>query len=145
MEYAHESHRTTHEMVSAYMTQLYGESAHQDPDSGSFSVVVGSAITQVVVLPRSDHSVVTVLSWVVTGVEPSFDLYSFLLNENYDMVYGAFSVDKDNDIAFRVTLYGDTLDKEELNWAVMSVAGIADEFDDRIVNRFGGKRASDRV
>jgi hypothetical protein len=145
VEFANESHRQTYQLVSAYMTELFGESAKRNPDIPAFALFQGSAATHVYVTPLTeDHTVVRVLSWVVTKVQPSYELFAFLLHANHEFVYGGFSVDDENDIAFTISLYGHTLDKEELDWAVRAVAGSSDEYDDEIVNRFGGLKATDR-
>ncbi len=145
MDFEHDSQRATYERVSAYMTQLFGEQAGRHPDQPTFFVSQGSAQTMINVVARGDHSVVSVFAWVVTEVEPSFELFDFLLKANHDMVYGAFAVDSENDISFSVNLYGDTLDKEELDWTVRAVVITADEFDDKITQRFGGLSARDRA
>jgi T3SS (YopN, CesT) and YbjN peptide-binding chaperone 1 len=65
---------------------------------------------------------------------------------NAEQQFGAFALDPDNDVVFTHTIIGggDTLDPEELRSSVEAVVRCADDYDDQIVERFGGKRAQDR-
>jgi hypothetical protein len=144
MRFEHEAQRTCYERVSRYMRELYGESAAADSARPAFELRRGSAIVASSVGTLEDKALVRVESWVVTDVEPTHELLEFLLRSNDQFPHGGFGLDNDNDVVFRVTLYGDTLDKEELEWAVEAVAHAADDFDDEIVDRFGGLRAVDR-
>ena len=83
-------------------------------------------------------------SWVVTGAEQSAELHKFLLEANLSVRFGAFAVDQAGDIAFTHAILGEGLTTDALMFTVVGVAQIADEYDDLIVQRFGGQRASDR-
>ncbi|MDQ3760487.1 MAG: YbjN domain-containing protein [Actinomycetota bacterium] len=144
MKFKHASQRRTYGLVSAYLSELVGAAIVRNSERPVFNIVKGSAIISVGVLPRENHSVVMVQSWVVTRIESSMELYHFLLRLNNDLLYGAFSIDDANDISFRACLYGDTLDQEELSMAIAAVALTADEYDDEIIARFGGLSAKDR-
>jgi adenylate cyclase len=130
--------------VSRYMGELYGDAA-ADPERPAFELRRGSAIVTTSVQTLGDTALVRVESWVVTDVEPTHELLEFLLRSNDQFLHGGFGLDGDGDVFFRVTLYGDTLDRPELEWAVEAVAGAADDFDDEIAQRFGGLRAVDRA
>ena len=69
----------------------------------------------------------------------------FLLRENDRMTFGAFGIDQDGDVFFEHTIVGSTCDKPELKTSVSSVVLIADEYDDLIVEKWGGERAIDRL
>jgi hypothetical protein len=60
------------------------------------------------------------------------------------MRFGAFGMDQENDIFFKHSIAGLTADKSELRAAIMAVANTADEYDDKITSRWGGRRATDR-
>ena len=108
-------------------------------------ICIGSAFAVLNVYPwKEDDAVVNTRSYVVTGVELTPDLLYYLLRENDDMRFGAFGIDEDNDIYFEYAIVGSTCDKPELKAAVGAVAATADEYDDLIVERWGGARAVDR-
>jgi hypothetical protein len=145
MNFENDAHKSCYEKVNDYMTQLYGESAGADSEDPVFYLSSGSATVQVRVQPWYEHTVVAVLSWVVTEVEASKELLKYLLNENFQLLFGAFAVDDQNDILFNQILLGDTIDKEELRTTISAVAETADRYDDEIVKRFGGMTATDRA
>jgi hypothetical protein len=145
MNFENDAQRQTYNRVRGYMQQMFGEMAYASPDEPYFQMTWDSALVTVAVLARDDHSIVRVVSYPVTDVAPNFELYTFLLKENAGMFFGAFGIDDSDDIVFAHNLYGDTLDKEELEWAFGAVAGSADHYDDEIVRRYGGLRAPDRM
>jgi hypothetical protein len=111
-----------------------------------FIVPVGSATAMIEVLPWGvDESVISAWSYVVTGAEITNELMRFLLDQNFNLQFGAFSLDKDGDIRFQASLIGSSCDKNELQTSVTTVLEAADEFDDRIIKIWGGKRATDRM
>jgi hypothetical protein len=111
-----------------------------------FIVPVGSATAMIEVLPWGvNESVISAWSYVVTGAEITPELMRFLLDQNFDMQFGSFSLDKDGDIRFQTSLIGSSCDKNELQTSVTAVLEAADEYDDRIIETWGGKRASDRM
>ncbi len=111
-----------------------------------FVVPAGSANAMIEVLPwGADESVIMAWSYVVTGAEITPELMRFLLDQNFDLQFGSFSLDKDGDIRFQTSLIGSSCDQNELKTSVTSVLEAADEYDDRIIKIWGGKRASDRV
>ncbi|HOD05119.1 MAG TPA: YbjN domain-containing protein, partial [Anaerolineaceae bacterium] len=91
-----------------------------------------------------DDATITTRAYVVTGVELTPDLMHFLLRENDRMRFGAFGVDQDNDIFFEHTIVGSTCDMEELKSSVLAVVYTADQYDDQIIQKWGGQRAVDR-
>ncbi|MFN5980493.1 MAG: T3SS (YopN, CesT) and YbjN peptide-binding chaperone 1, partial [Pseudanabaena sp.] len=84
-------------------------------------------------------------SYVVVGSELKPDLMRYLLEENAKMIFGAFGISPDNEILFEHSIIGSTCNIKELEVSVKAVMEIADEYDDKIVNRWGGKRALDRI
>jgi hypothetical protein len=111
-----------------------------------FIVPVGSATAMIEVLPWGiDESVISAWSYVVTGANITPELMRFLLDQNFDLHFGAFSLDKDGDIRFQASLIGSSCDQNELQTSLTAVLEVADEYDDRIIQTWGGKRASDRM
>ena len=123
---------------------MFGEMAIPRDDYPSFSIRFGSAVVVVSVREwGDDDATISVFSWVITGAEITSELMEFLLKKNYNMRFGAFSIDDENDIHFEHTIVGSSIDKAELQASVMGVANIADSFDDEIKERWGGNRAVD--
>lgn len=144
IEFQTSAQRSCYEKVDKWLQELFGEMKFSDPESARFSIPMGSAITHVFVLPRGDDdATVCVRSYAVMGAELNSDLMYFLLKENTKMVFGAFGLDEEDDIFFDHTILGENIDKETLKTSVKAVMQIADEYDDQIVSRWGGKRASD--
>jgi hypothetical protein len=63
---------------------------------------------------------------------------------NHQLPMGAFSV-VGRDIFFAQALLGRALDRKSLLGTIAAVAEISDEYDDRIVERYGGQTALDRI
>lgn len=140
-----EQQQTTFEKIVPWVNEVFGELAVSIHDEKPLiRITFGSAFVVVNVYPWRDDTVVNARSYVVTNVEMSHDLMHYLLRENDDMRFGAFGIDEENDIFFEYAIVGSTCDKPELKAAVAAVAITADEYDDRIVERWGGERAIDR-
>ena len=138
--------REIFERISGWVSELFGTKARFRPDEPIIDVFAASAVAQVFVQPwDGDETIVTVRSWVVSGAEPSLELYQYLLQENAAMVFGAFGVDEDGNIFLEHTIVGQTCDPEELKSSAEAVALMADEYDDLIVDRWGGTRAIDPI
>ncbi len=145
MEFLSEPQQQVYEKIAPWMREVFGAFLRERDDAPGFHVVVGSAYASIYVLPwRDDDATVMARSYVVTNVELTPDLLHYLLRENEQLRFGAFGVDKDNDICYSHTIVGSTCDKEELQACVMAVIAMADKYDDEIVSRWGGRRAADR-
>ncbi|OIP68563.1 T3SS (YopN, CesT) and YbjN peptide-binding chaperone 1 [Planktothrix paucivesiculata] len=132
--------------VATWMRELYGKFPCAREDVPGLAMVMGSALVEVFVFPwEKDDAIINARSYVVTDVELSPDLLHFLLRENYIMRFGAFGIDEQGDIIFEHTIVGSTCDKLELEASVNAVLEIADDYDDKIVERWGGRRALDRI
>lgn len=146
MEFANETQRACYEKILPWMKELFGTFAGRREDVPEFGVWVGSALARTAVLPwKNDDAVISTRAYVVTGAELSRELLHYLLLENGRLNFGAFGVDEDGDIFFEHNIVGSTCDKEELKTSVLSVVLVADEYDDKIVERWGGSRALDRM
>ncbi len=145
MEFATEAHKVCYEKIAGYIKELFGEFADIRPDKPFFGLSMGSAFVQVAVFPwGDDDAVVSARAYTVMGAELKPDLLKYLLEKNNTMRFGAFGLDADGDIFFHHAIVGSTCDKKELRTTVMAVMRTADDLDDQIVSRWGGKRASDR-
>ncbi len=142
MRFEHDAQEAAYKRVSEYIGQLYGEDAAAMTDDPSFVLRRGSARIDVTVAAVGEQAVVAVYATVVSGIEPSQKLYEHLLTYNAGSVFGAFAV-ADRDVLFQHSLVGETVDKLELRTAISAVVEAADEQDEEITRRFGGKRARD--
>jgi hypothetical protein len=61
------------------------------------------------------------------------------------MSFGAFGIDDEGDVIFEHTIVGSTCDQKELESSVIHVARTADDYDDIIVEKWGGERALDQI
>jgi hypothetical protein len=146
MEFKTPAQQACYEKVLPWMKEIFGDFATPREDMPIITVYVGSAIAQVGVFSWGENdATVTSRAYVVTGADLTPDLMKYLLNETADMRFGGFGVDNDGDILFQHAIVGSRADKEELRASVMAVIITADEYDDKIVARWGGQRALDRV
>ncbi|MGH9381753.1 MAG: T3SS (YopN, CesT) and YbjN peptide-binding chaperone 1 [Thermoanaerobaculia bacterium] len=130
--------------VAEYLEELFDEPL-RDPESDSFHVQYGSTVLEIGVEPYGPEEViVAVVAYCVQGVESDEALMRSLLELNHELSVGAFSL-VDQDVFFAHTLFGRNLDRKDLLGAIAAVATISDEYDERIVERFGGQTALDRI
>ncbi|MEB3885820.1 YbjN domain-containing protein [Lyngbya sp. CCY1209] len=135
-----------YEKVITWMRELYGKFPCARQDVPGLALFMGSALVEVFVFPwGKDDAIINTRSYVVTGTELTPDLMRFLLRENSNMRFGAFGIDEQGDVLFEHTIVGSTCDKVELEASVNAVLEIADDYDDKIVERWGGMRALDRI
>ena len=141
----HNEHsRQVIEFVEGYLED-FGKSFSR-PSDDTFFTKRGSAVIRVRVLPwGTEDALVTVSSDVVTEAKLEFDLLHQLLRTNQDAIFGAFSLSENGTVTLRHSLFGSTMDRDELVSAIMAVARTADEWDDRIIKSFGGQTALDRL
>jgi len=146
MEFETAAQKACYDKVASWMKELFGELVIMSGDVPVMGVMMGSAVAQVLVLPwGDDDATIVTRAYLVTGAELAPDLLRYLLRENVDMRFGAFGVDQDGDILFEHSIVGSSCDKGELKASMLAVLGAADEYDDKIVARWGGERALDRM
>jgi hypothetical protein len=146
MEFETEAQRECYERVLPWITDLFGGSVLRKPDKPVLGVMHGSAFAQVGVLPwGDDEAIITTRAYVVTGVDLTPELMRFMLEENAGMRFGAFGIDDEGDIIFEHSIVGSTCDQKELEASLVHVARTADDYDDKIVRRWGGERALDQI
>ncbi|HEY9738815.1 MAG TPA: YbjN domain-containing protein [Trichocoleus sp.] len=145
MEFKSLAQKVSYERILPWMNELFGESVVIFEDEPLFIVNFGSAVASTKVVPwGEDEALITTRSYVVTDVEVTPELSYFLLRENNGIYFGRFALDSENDIVFEHSLVGSVCNLIELKHSVMTVIRIADDYDDEIVTRWGGKRALDR-
>jgi len=92
------------------------------------------------------RSLVRISSPILRGVKPAPALYEYIAREAPRLWFGNIAVWDDEESPGMVsltlghTLLGDYLDEEELRSAMFGVLNSADELDDVLQKRFGGKR-----
>lgn len=144
MEWENQAQAACYERVEEYLREAFADRLWASSQSPFFVLRQGSATATVDVQAWNDASVVRAWSLVVTDLQPTPELYAYLLQLNAGQRFGAFALDKDNDIVLSHALIGDHLDAEELRHSVEAVVQAADLYDDAILERFGGRRALDR-
>ena len=135
-----------YEKVVMWIQELFGKCPCARQDIPGLGIFIGSALVEVLVFPwDKDDAVINTRSYVVVGAELKPELMRYLLEENAKMIFGAFGISPDSEILFEHSIVGSTCDMKELETSVKSVMEIADDYDDKSVDRWGGKRALDRI
>ncbi len=127
---------------------LHGNSAFEQVDENLYIIKQGSAYVMVsVVAWGHDKAMVRCAAQLVTGIQVPGELALQLLELNSHLRFGAFGWDPSiESVVFSHTLLGGkTLDHEEILATLRDVALIADEYDDKIVAKFGGQRMRDLI
>ncbi len=135
--------RQCYKQVARFMVQGFGDQVEASLESPEFTIAAGSARVDVKVMPWRDDVIVNVHAKVVSGVEVNKNLLLFLLNENVQFDIGGFGLDLDGNVVFVQSIIGHSITEKVLTKTVKTVMLIADQYDDRIQSRWGGKRASD--
>jgi len=93
------------------------------------------------------NSIVQVWAMVLMDVKPSNELYKWIATEGQEFDFGSFKIamreDGMSNIVYRTNIGGDNLDAGELKEALLAVASSADNNDETLKSRFGGKTVSD--
>jgi len=138
------AHQETFEKLKEYLGELFEEPYH-DPENDHFYVRYGTTVLEISVEPYgSEEPMVVIMSYCVQDVELDEELLAGLLELNHQMACGHFSV-VGNDIFFAHSLFGRNLDPRDLLRAITAVATVADDYDDRIVAKYGGQTALERI
>jgi len=144
MEFAHAAHRETHRRVEEYLGELF-EDPYLDPETAHFYVRYGTTVLEIAVDPYGpEDTMVQVMAYCVQGVRLEPDLLLGVLELNHHLAFGAFSL-VGRDIFLSHTLFGRGLERGALLSAIAAVANTSDEYDDRIVAKYGGQTALDRI
>jgi hypothetical protein len=118
-------------------------------NDGDFAYEWGSSAVFIRVLDWGDGDVLVNVYAIVAGQVPITDELCADLILERSMVVGAWSINRDSsnpkvgDITFSIRLFGNDLDESEIIKAIALTGEVADDQDDQIVARFGGKRMAD--
>jgi T3SS (YopN, CesT) and YbjN peptide-binding chaperone 1 len=141
----HQVQSETFDKLREFLSDLFDEEPYHDPESNHFYVRYGTTVLEISVDPYGpDEAVVTVMSYCVQDVELEEDLLLGLLELNHSMSCGSFSL-VGNDIFFQHSLFGRSLEPRDLLRTITSVATVSDDYDDRIVARYGGQTALEKI
>jgi hypothetical protein len=130
--------------VKSYLDELVDEH-FDDASHCDFYLKYGSTVLEISIDPyEDDDAVIEILAFCVQGVTPTFDLTEELLRLNAEVPLGAFSM-VGPDIFFSHSFLGRRLRGEQLIASLGAVASIADDYDDRIISKYGGETALERL
>jgi len=130
--------------VKAYLDELVDEH-FDDADHCDFYLKYGSTVLEISIDAfEEDDAVIEILAFCVQGVEPSFELMQELLLLNAEVPLGAFSL-VDTDIFYSHSFLGRRLRPEQLIASLDSVASVSDLYDERLVGKYGGQTALERL
>lgn len=116
--------------------------SYRKVDERLYVIKQGSTYVMINIVPLdNDRAVIRCVAQLVRGVRMDGDLAVQLLHLNAQLRFGAFSYDPvDNLVLFSHSILGGpTLDKDELIITLTDVALVADEYDDKIISKYGGQ------
>jgi hypothetical protein len=143
-EFHSQCQEEVYRQVKTYLDELV-EEHFDDASHCDFYLKYGSTVLEISIDPfEEDDAVIEVLAFCVQGVEPSFELMQELLRLNAEVPLGAFSL-CDQDIFFSHGFLGRRLRPEQLIASLDSVASISDIYGEKLVARYGGETALERL
>ncbi len=125
---------------------LENSPAYRKVDDTLYVIKQGSAYVMINVIPwGKDKAMLRCTAQLVKGIDVDGPLALQLLELNTYLRFGSFSFDpQEQTVLFVHTILGGaTLDPEELMATLRDVARIADEYDDKLVEKYGGQRMLD--
>jgi len=125
---------------------LENSTAFRKVDERLYLVKQGSAYVMVNIVPWGvEKAMVRCVAQVVKGINMEAELAVRLLELNAQLRFGAFAYEPaDSTVLFiHSILGGTTLDAEELVATLQDVALISDEYDDKLMDVYGGQRMQD--
>ncbi|HEX7150349.1 MAG TPA: YbjN domain-containing protein [Thermoanaerobaculia bacterium] len=130
--------------IKGYLDELV-EEHFDDAQHCDFYLKYGSTVLEISILPyEDDDAVIEVLAFCVQGTEPSFELMQELLKLNSEVPLGGFSM-CGGDIFFSHSFLGRRLPPEQLIASLDTVASVSDLYDEKLVARYGGETALERM
>lgn len=127
-------------LVKSNLDELVDEH-FDDAEHCDFYLKYGSTVLEISIDPyEEDDAVVEVLAFCVQGVEPTFELTRELLRLNSEVPLGAFSM-VGRDIFFSHSFLGRRMRPEQFMASLERVATISDDYDDKLVEQYGGETA----
>jgi hypothetical protein len=125
---------------------LENSPAYRKVDEQLYVIKQGSAYVMISVVPwGKDKAMVRCTAQLVKGISVDGGLAKQLLELNSYLRFGSFAYDpQEETVLFLHTILGGaTLDPDELLATLRDVALIADEYDDKLVDKYGGQRMLD--
>jgi hypothetical protein len=125
---------------------LHASPAYRKVDDSLYVIKQGSAYVMISVVPwGANRAMVRCTSQLVKGINLDGGLAKQLLELNAHLRFGAFAWEPNGEIILFVhtILGGTTLDSDELMATLRDVALIADEYDDKLMKKYGGQRMLD--
>ena len=125
---------------------LQDSPAFRKIDDSLYVIKQGSAYVMINVVPWAENkAMVRCTAQLVKGVDVDGPLAKQLLELNTHLRFGAFGWDSaEQTVLFTHTILGGTtLDPEELMATLRDVALIADDYDDKLMKKYGGQRMID--
>lgn len=125
---------------------LQKSSAYRKIDDSLYVIKQGSAYVMISVVPwGQNRAMLRCTSQLVKGVTIDGPLALQLLELNTHLRFGAFAWDPAEEVVLftHTMLGGTTLDPDELMATLSDVALIADEYDDKLMKKYGGQRMLD--
>lgn len=117
-------------------------------DDRLYVIKQGSTYVMINIVPwGEDRALVRVAGQLVKGVKMTGQLAKELLHLNSMLRFGAFAFDPEGDLILFIhsILGGHTLDPDELLATLTDVAIVADEYDDKIIEKYGGQTMRDLI
>lgn len=127
-------------------TGLFAGYAEEEQEVRAFMMRHGSSGVIISTEPtprRDDEALVRIFASVVDEVPLTPGLTEFLLRENNKLPLGSFSIDDTGTIILSWKINGSPIVERDLTYAAAWILQLADDYDDLIVSRFGGKRTAD--
>lgn len=125
---------------------LAKSSAFRKVDDSLYVIKQGSAYVMINVVPWGPKkAMVRCTAQLVKGVNVDGKLAKQLLELNGHLRFGAFAWEPTEEVVLftHTILGGHTLDADELLATLQDVALIADEYDDKLMKKYGGQRMID--
>lgn len=149
MKFKTEAHKQVYEKVRDYLYSLFGE-VNIKHTGDTFALQQGSTFVHLRTLAIGEKQAgVEVFSYVVIDVEVTEALMRYLLTQNLRLMFGGFGLALDDAgkaaVVLTHTILGDHMDRVEFFASVSAIARVADDLDDQIVAKFGGKTALDKL
>ncbi len=138
-----ETEELTAERIDAVLSV---NAAYKRLGPSQFVVKQGSTFVMITVgLNSSEQALVRFLAQLVKGVEMTPELAYSLLAMNTQLDFGAFGYSEGAKLILltNTVLGGATLDPDEITATLKSLVSVADEYDDKIIEAYGGQRMTD--
>lgn len=133
-----------HAQLAEYLDELFDD-PYLDEETRHYYVRYGSTVLEISVEPYGpEEAIVLVMAYCVQGVNVVEGLLTGLLELNHELPIGSFSL-VGTDIFFSHAIFGRSLDRKNLLGTIAAVATISDDYDNRIVEKYGGQTALERI